>query len=184
MFTAKTNLPFCKLPNEIEQNVLTVVKNNAKPFLEYRSGAGLFEMKKSSSEIFYIIWAKEAIDKSIDNCAIQTVSQGTFEPHIDGPSSRGAPRDYNLMYVLDPGGDCVTTTFYKTTDELKSKILSPGNRLERSLAEPIDVFEFKKHEWILMNNKCFHSVEGITRKRICLSISLYNKIPEFLIKVL
>lgn len=184
MFTAKTNLPFCKLPDEIEQNVLTVVKNNAKTFLEYRSGAGLFEMTRGFSETLYVPWAKEFIDSSIDNCFIQTVSLGTFEPHIDGRSYFGATRDYNLMYVLDPGGDCVTTTFYKTTDELKSKILSPGNRLERSLAEPIDVFEFKKHEWILMNNKCFHSVEGITRKRICLSISLYKKIPEFLIKVL
>jgi len=175
MFTAKTNLSLPKLPETVKQEIVKVALSSAEaetPFLSYRSGEGIFECRNISKKTG--MWCLQNLPVPFDGLAVQSVRAGNFDPHVDGPSKRGPPRNYNLMYIIDPGGDPVTTSFYKTTDYLLSQV-TKDYQLPKQLCEKIATFEFKADEWILMNNQCFHSVDGVSRTRIGLSISFYGQ---------
>jgi hypothetical protein len=172
MFTAKTNVNFPAMPEKIEQAILEIAHDSQKPFLSYEAGAGIFECKPANKEILQ--WALRNLSVPLRSMCVQTIRAGDFDAHVDGPTANGPPRDYNLMYVIEPGGECVTTNFYKTTDELinlagKNLILPEQHR------ELLETFEFMPRQWIIMNNQCFHKVAGITGLRVGLSISLYKK---------
>lgn len=172
MFTAKTNVNFPVMPEKIEQAILEIAHDSQKPFLSYAAGAGIFECKSVNKEI--VQWALRNLSVPLRSICVQTIRAGDFDAHVDGPTANGPPRDYNLMYIIKPGGEHATTSFYKTTDELirlsgKDRILPEAHR------ELLETFEFEPRQWIIMNNQCFHKVAGITGLRVGLSISLYKK---------
>lgn len=174
MFTARTNLSLPKLPESVKQEIVKVALSSADvetPFLSYRSGEGIFECRNINTKTG--LWCLQNLPVPFDGLAVQSVRAGNFDPHVDGPSKRGPPRNYNLMYIIDSGGDRVTTNFYKTTDQLLAQV-TKDYQLPLHLCEQIESFEFLPDQWILMNNQCFHSVNGVTRTRIGLSISFYG----------
>lgn len=172
MFTAKTNLNLPALPEEIEKGICRTAHNLQKPFLMYEAGDGLFECRDIDVPVLY--WAVRNLPVSLRSVCIQTIRSGDFDVHVDGPTANGPPREFNLMYVIEPGGDCVTTSFYKTDSELL-KLAGPNLVLPEQHREKIATYEFKPRQWVIMNNQCFHSVNGITGLRVGLSISLYRK---------
>lgn len=172
MFTAKVGLDLPPLSPEVENRICEIAHNNQTPFLMYAAGQGRFECKPIDKLILY--WAIKNLSISLRSVCVQTIRAGDFDVHVDGPTANGPPRDFNLMYVIEPGGDCVTTSFYKTTDEL-IEIAGPSRILPEQYRERIAVHEFVPRQWIIMNNQCFHSVNGITGLRVGLSISLYRK---------
>lgn len=172
MFTAKTNLDLPPLPEKLENFVLEVAQTPQEPFLSYIAGDGIFECKPINTELIY--WAVRNLPVSLKSMCVQTIRNGDFEVHIDGPTATGPQREFNLMYVIEPGGEHVTTSFYKTTDEL-IKLAGKDLVLPEEHRELIETFEFKPRQWVIMNNQCFHRVTGITGLRVGLSISLYRK---------
>lgn len=172
MFTAKVGIPLPTLPLELEKHISDIAHDNQKPFLMYEAGLGRFECKPIDKQILY--WSIKNLPVSLRSICVQTICAGDFDVHVDGPTANGPPRDFNLMYIIEPGGACVTTSFYKTTEDLL-EIAGPTRILPPEHREKIDTFEFKPGQWVLMNNQCFHSVNGITELRVGLSISLYKK---------
>lgn len=172
MFTAKTGLNLPILPKELEIDISQIAHRLNKPFLMYEAGNGLFECRDINVPVLY--WAVRNLPVSLRSVCIQTIRSGDFDVHVDGPTANGPPREFNLMYVIEPGGEHVTTSFYKTNNELL-KLAGPNLVLPEQYREKIATFEFKPQQWIIMNNQCFHSVNGITGLRVGLSISLYRK---------
>lgn len=172
MFTAKVGIPLPTLPLELEKHISDIAHDTQTPFLMYEAGLGKFECKPIDKQILY--WAIKNLPVSLRSICVQTIRVGDFDVHVDGPTANGPPREFNLMYMIEPGGDHVTTSFYKTTEELV-EIAGPSRILPPEHREKIETFEFKPGQWVLMNNQCFHSVNGITELRVGLSISLYRK---------
>lgn len=172
MFTAKTNINLPQIPENLEKSISAIAHDSQTPFLSYTAGAGIFECKAIDREIVY--WSLRNLPVSLRSVCVQTIRAGDFEVHIDGPTANGPPREYNLMYVIEPGGDHVTTSFYKTNSELV-ELAGKDLVLPEPYRELIETFEFKPKQWIIMNNQCFHRVTGITGLRVGLSISLYTK---------
>lgn len=171
MFTAKTGLDLPVPPKQVEQIVSDVAHSGQKPFLMYEAGVGRFECRPVNKHILY--WAIKNLRVPLKSICIQTVGVGDFDVHVDGPTANGPPRDFNLMYIIEPGGDCVTTSFYKTNSDLV-KLAGPNLVLPEQYRERIATYEFLPGQWIIMNNQCFHSVNGITGLRVGISISLYR----------
>lgn len=185
MFTAQANIPLPKIPYRLQQQIkLIALEGETK--LQKQSGAGTFECKHLTQELY--AWLRENIvdsDYDISKIMVQTIRNGNFEPHIDGPSLTGLIRHYNLMYIIDTGGEHVKTQIYNSPEELKLKARQADYRITYQEAELVDSFEFKKDTWNLLNNQIFHSVEGITGIRIGLSISFYDaQMPKFLLNLL
>lgn len=185
MFTAQTNIPLPKIPYRLQQQIkLIALEGETK--LHKQSGAGIFECKHLTNELYG--WLRDNIvssDYDISKIMVQSIREGNFEPHIDGPSLTGLIRHYNLMYIIDTGGEHVKTQIYNSPSELIKQAQQSDYRITYDQAELIESFEFEKDTWNLLNNQMFHSVEGITRQRIGLSISFYDaQMPDFLLNLL
>jgi hypothetical protein len=181
MFTAQTNIALPDIPHTLRP-LIKMIALKGKPTLRKQTGPGIFEVKNPTQIL--LNWCKNNISYNICDIAdigIQTIRQGNFEPHIDGPSSKGQLRHYNLMYMIDTGGQNVKTKIYNSPSELVAKVKQTDYSISYAEAELIETFEFQKHTWNLMNNQMFHSVEGITGTRIGLSISFFDaELPKFL----
>lgn len=185
MFVAKTNLSLPDIPNMIKHHIkLLALEKEAS--LVKQSGNGLFECKHLTMGIYK--WLEDNIAPpgyDMKKIMIQTIRNGNFEPHIDGPSVTGLIRHYNLMYILETGGENVITRFYESPEYLIDKAKSLDYRLDYSEAKILEEHVFPKNTWNLMNNQIFHSVEGITNIRIGLSLSFYeSEMPEFLVNLI
>jgi hypothetical protein len=157
------------------KNNFRVFHNDAK---YYQTGEGIFQTKDPGPEL--TIWARENISLDL-RLNIQTIHGGDLGPHTDGKDSRGFHRFCNLMYILDTGSDDpVYTNFYHTPYEYINK----GNKVPENL-KIIDTVIYEKNQWLLMNSRIIHSVNGLTRTRIALSFSIFEPvIPEFIQKAI
>jgi len=73
------------------------------------------------------------------------------------------PREYAISYILNQGGNNVSTNFYNDEKQL------------------IESHIIKNNSWHILNTKTLHSVSGIETKRTAISISLIQKVkPEFM----
>lgn len=182
MFNAKLNLLLPKIPNHLCKQILAIANDN-NVMLYKKSGEGIFECRPLTPELY--AWLKINIVEDVSKIVVQTIRDGNFEPHIDGPSTTGLIRYYNLMYILETGGEQVMTQFYHTTNEMIETAKSSDYRITYEQAQLVESVEFKPNTWNLMYNQNFHSVEGITGKRIGLSISVYTEeLPKYLKNIL
>lgn len=169
-FTAKADLPLPNVPAHlIEQAIGISNDNTAIAIYRETEEPGKFCLRHSSKEL--LNWVHENISDRIKTVWVQTIKGGNFGPHIDGPGrTSGSRRYFNLMYIIDPGGDNVLTHFYKPIDS------NIGDKTVFSNDEVVlkETFHYKPNTWNLMTNQEIHSVEGVTGTRLGLSISFYN----------
>ena len=94
-----------------------------------------------------------------------------FAPHVD------ITRDYAIMYVLDPGGTNVETSWYRQKGhELQRPDLQGVfdlGRVPRNFdsLEEIDRVCLPTNQWILLNATILHAVENVESTRIVIQIS-------------
>ena len=179
MFTSITDLPLPQVPQSIIDRLKLVMDSQTPIFTINNSSS--FEIRTIPEDI--ISWTRDNITKDAEKVFLQTIDNGSsFVPHIDPITPSGQIRYYNLLYLIDTGGENVETCFYETTSEDLIKCRATHvYKFPYSDVKLISKKAFKKNTWNLMNNQCIHSVEGITRTRMKLSLSFYSKdFPEFL----
>jgi hypothetical protein len=172
-FTALKDLPFPNLPSHLIDEVVRISYSMSaiSIFRDTPTASGRFCLRNTSNTL--LKWARDNVSDQIKIVWVQTIKDGNFGPHIDGPGkTSGSRRYFNLMYILNTGGEKVLTHFY---DPLKADI---GDQTVFKYEEVLlkETFEFKANTWNMMNNQEIHSVEGVTGNRVCLSLSFYN--PE------
>lgn len=116
-----------------------------------------------------LTWLKYNITDMAKNYGLvyYGVMEGTGgrRPHID------QSRNFLLLYIIDPGGDQVTTTFYHA----EGFPVMPGNLKEKWLEHKLNKIDnpvWETGRWVLMNPKIIHAVDNMTRMRISMQLCL------------
>lgn len=124
-----------------------------------------------------LIWLKENIINFADIYVYQEQSQGNVHvAHVD------IGRSIALNYVLETGGDEVTTSWYQEKNKPLLRIKKQGGQL---LDEPIidsrnyynslvklESKIFKPHTWYLINVQIIHDVQFLSSIRKSISIGI------------
>lgn len=100
-------------------------------------------------------------------------------PHVD------FRRRYNMVYILDAGGDNVRTVWYKERGHPIERLHAAGPEGKSYWVknytdlEVIDDVVLEPGIWYLLNTKIIHSVENITGNRSMFTVSLpdMNQFP-------
>jgi hypothetical protein len=186
MLPAYCNLNLPALPDNIidlaKANVVDYINNKAVPTFS-RSRPGIYiEMYNTATEIEE--WVKHNIRPGCwHHTGLQVIANHDMLPHVDPPvdPQRSIRRYYTLIYLLDTGGESEqlpVTDFY----ELKNKTASNKNgRYDITELDKIHSVQFEPNTWNLLSNQIIHSVTGVTKSRIGLAVSFFDKtFPEFL----
>lgn len=97
-----------------------------------------------------------------------------YRPHCDGG------RIIGFNYILDCGGDNVTTTMYTKFNDNKEEM---GHVLNYDEVTPIRSYHLDKNTWYCLDAARYHSVENIEHDRLLLTISSTTlSFSEFIIK--
>lgn len=132
----------------------------------------MFQCKKFNTE--YEIWLEKNIlcnhgIKKVFKYSGITVSKPGYDfsgPHVD------ASRNFVLLYVIENPNDADNnpqiTKFWKQKKDVESNSAYD----DFSNFELMDQAIFPKHQWVLMNGQCVHSVSNISAGRISLQIAL------------
>jgi hypothetical protein len=127
---------------------------------------------------YYINEFDQYVKKFIAPSAIATtlsISAGSSHngPHID------SSREYALLYVVDPGGENVSTAFYQESGKpiVRPKIkplvsLYKEYVNDYSLLTEIDRVVLPTHTWVILNANILHSVENLSGPRVTYQIAL------------
>jgi hypothetical protein len=105
---------------------------------------------------------------AVTDCVIDT--PGCTPPHCDKFRSTA------INYVLQSGGDSVTTTFYKQTRTNASLEVADHLRYEHVTVD--QQYVLPTDQWHAFDVQTFHSVENITGRRCILSLILRSN-PNF-----
>lgn len=112
-------------------------------------------------------WIRDNITTEYSQMGGQAMFDGgAFFPHTDG-----GPRRYILNYLIDTGGDQVETRWYQ---EPGHGVYREGDPLQwpgDSTLKLIHTEIFPEKSWTCLFGKVIHSVVGLTRPRMQLSIS-------------
>jgi hypothetical protein len=186
MLPAYCNLNLPALPDNIidlaKSIAIDCINNEAVPtFSRTRPGTYL-EMYNTATEIEE--WVKLNISPDhVHHTGIQVIKNHDLSPHVDPPVDpwNSIRRYYTLIYLLDTGGESEqlpVTDFY----ELKNKNSSTRtNVYVLTDLNKIHSVQFAPNTWNLLSNQIIHSVTGVTKPRIGLAVSFFNKtLPEFL----
>jgi hypothetical protein len=82
-----------------------------------------------------------------------------------------ATRNFTVIYLLDPGGDNVVTSFYQEKNQ-------PLNRPHKTFVDDYSLLTklatvcIKPRTWTVLNSTILHGVENIQRPRIAIQIGL------------
>lgn len=114
-------------------------------------------------------WAKENITTFAQDIRYTETSKGQHSgPHID------QTRNYTLIYLLDPGGDCHETVFYFERDQ-HALIRDPGYHVDRyDSLNKIGSYKLPINQWTLLNARILHGVENIPNGRKSIQIKLID----------
>jgi hypothetical protein len=126
-------------------------------------------------------WSKDYIHPHpFEAGATVSVGNGFIHgPHVD------FRRRYNMVYVLNTGGDNVRTVWYRERGCPIERLHAAGPEgksywvKDYSHLEVIDDVVLEPGIWYLLNTKIIHSVENITGNRSMLTVSLpdMNQFP-------
>jgi hypothetical protein len=151
-------------------------------FSQTHPGAYL-EMYNTATEIEE--WVKHNISPDhAHHTGMQVIKNYDLLPHVDpavDPPHYKIRRHYTLIYLLDTGGEPnqhPVTDFYKLKNKnFSDKTIIPGI----SDLNKIHSVQFEPNAWNLLSNQIIHSVTGVTKPRISLAVSFFDKtFPEFL----
>jgi hypothetical protein len=123
-------------------------------------------------------WVKENIVTEFFDRAAVRVAHGGHQytgAHIDPPGPK-----WKLYYLLQTGGDNVTTSWYKEKDQPLVRFSGTDNVIcvsDYSKLELIDRTILPLNQWVLLNTNILHGVENITGRRINISITLQRRHP-------
>jgi hypothetical protein len=97
-------------------------------------------------------------------------------PHTD------RTRPWVLMYLIEPGGDTVTTSWYKERNQplLRSNGLHKG--LFKNQIDLVESIQVEPKRWCLLNSRIIHGVTGITGTRISFAAAITNENPFEVLK--
>ena len=185
MFTARANLPFPLLPEDLKNAILLEHSKNSKELSHFSSSDGSSEFKLKK----YSLALEEKIKKFVNTCicqdyynvAIQAISEGDFGPHKD-PSKliqtdqgkKELTRHYTLLYIIQAGGNPLPSTkFYESATNLNSTNLI---NYKDMYLEEIGNFQFQDNTWNVLSNQIIHAVSGIKTNRICLAVGFYDRV--------
>jgi len=110
-------------------------------------------------------WVDENICDSYMNIGLAFMFDGsTHLPHTD------STRDIAVLYVFDPGGDDVKTTFYKfkNSDELHQDNGCYPTSMDE--LEELEAVVLEKGNWVVLDSLVLHGVMNKTRPRITLQL--------------
>jgi hypothetical protein len=110
-------------------------------------------------------WFSECIKK----IAYQFMGPGTHVPaHIDDIKIR--IRKYSIIYLLDTGGDNVTTRWYKKKKEVEHLPEEENKCINYDNIECVYEHKLELHTWYIGNYSEIHSVENLVRMRTGIGI--------------
>jgi hypothetical protein len=116
------------------------------------------------------------VDQWQDNASgISTTTGPCQGPHVD------KRRFFNLIYLLDPGGDNVRTVFYKPKSHNIKFNHDSGFFLNYDDLEIIESHQLKSCSWNFLYTGTIHSVENITRVRASVQLGLMFDISDELL---
>jgi hypothetical protein len=98
--------------------------------------------------------------------AVQTVGQGN--PHVPPHSDSEGTRPLNWIYLLDSGGENVTTSWWEPREELGDLPVVPFKKVPYKNLKLVAKIEAELGKWYMLNTEKIHSVEGLSRPRLAL----------------
>jgi len=182
MFTYQTldipAIPFCLLENwDYTQGGLE--QDNYERNLKYtmtRKGQPVTPARNRRWTITgeLLQWIHTHVTENYDMCGYAiTTESADHLPHRD------AAGDYKLLYVVDPGGDNVITSFYATSDDIPLG-WRPNNF---DSLEEIDRFKAETNSWIIINTRIVHGVSNMTGDRHLISLTCTGDPAKFQPKI-
>jgi hypothetical protein len=183
-----SNLPFPKLPSELEKISLDIsnicLSNENYPHISnYKDHEIQGEYKSYTCDERVIWWIYKNIftEKHLPHAIrYQIITGSGLNPHVD-PISPIGYRYHTLMYVLETGGNPYTNVYVpKTADYPKDQIYFTQEEIVKVYSE-----QFAAHTWNFLSNQHIHSVTGLSSPRIAIGISFFvEDVPESIGKFL
>jgi hypothetical protein len=98
-------------------------------------------------------------------------------PHTD------RTRPWVLLYLIESGGDMVTTSWYRERNEplLRDNGLHKG--LFKNQIDLVESTQVETKRWCLLNSRIIHGVTGITGTRMSFAISITRENPFEVLKI-
>lgn len=119
-------------------------------------------------------WLKSNIVQTWTECSV-SITRASKDRPVHGAHTDHT-REYVLLYVMDPGGEDVTVSWYQEHGHSLFRPNDLGMPISDydtiSLVERIQV---PKHTWALYNVGIIHGVENMSRNRVALQIGLNQK---------
>lgn len=152
--------------HEFQPGLDTALKLD-KEDLDYQrktGGVGFFDISQKYAKKIREHYKKFPLLSS-KNFAVQVVCGGTYvAPHIDPPKMRKE----GYLYILQPGGPSVTTTWYKVKDEYSHIDVDHSKGLPHKLLEPLESHVLAQDSWHYFNHTVIHGVENQPELRLAL----------------
>lgn len=124
-----------------------------------------------------IAWADKNVTTDYNDVGLYVIfgdQYHTVLPHTD------QTRVLSLLYLIDPGGDNVTTNFWKEQGHsIHREMKSFG--CDYSQLELLHTEQWPLRTWILLNTNILHSVENLTCRRVQFQVSL-DYVPNIPVK--
>lgn len=111
---------------------------------------------------------QQYFEEPINACVLLFVPDGRTPvselfPHVD------LRRKIGINYLLEPGGDNVTTTMF--TEEADANT-SVNDLRKRESLEVLESFCIPPNTWYGLNGMRYHSVENVTKNRVVFTLSI------------
>ena len=179
MFTVNLPKPSNTLVNMIQKDLISARESYQSPSYK-QQGEVDFIYFHGESSLIGINEYQSFFDEDINFTGMlfkpdSTTTKSSLAPHPDTGRLTG------LNFILDTGGDSVTTTWYNKTNPDLSYQEWP-KEIHATLV-PWTSYIYQTDTWYAMDSSRFHSVENIKHERLVLTISLRDlKFSDFLIK--
>lgn len=115
-------------------------------------------------------WARQNISSEFHAIGLNcqgTPQGGVAIPHTD------RTRNWTLMWILDPGGEDVSTVFWQEKDCNTEREPGYYPKSYNDLVE-IDSQVYQPGQWLLLNAKVIHSVENLKSVRKSIQIGFWD----------
>ena len=118
-------------------------------------------------------WVGRHLEQNTDTSGIAIFDDfaTSYPPHVD------ATRSYTLIYLLEAGGDCVETVWWRqpgfpiVREDLRCNFDPKDIISDYNQVVEVDRVQVPLKKWICVNSAILHSIENITSPRIAIQIS-------------
>lgn len=165
-----------KIPEElIEQQLQQTLQYQAATARKMRDGSSIknidckrFEVTENLSQ-----WIANEIGQ-IDQIGYQIVKPAEITTHLVHTDSH--PRRWVINYLLELGGENVSTNFYKENGQplLRDTLTRPDNLED---LEMIYRFRAESNRWYLINSRILHDVKNLNHDRVYITLGIDDNNP-------